>query len=101
MDEIDRMETLGLSVTQWAGTRFWDAADFSAMLRLRKWKDNVRKHDSKKRYLTRQRCECCGQKQKRQLNRHHPWNELKPHDRRPPGTVRVLCKQYHQEAEAT
>lgn len=94
MDEIDQMEALGLPVERWAGARIWDSLDFLAMLRLRKWKQNVRGHDSTRGQYVLQACEHCGLKQKRQLSRHHVWDELHPHASRD-GKVTVLCKPCH------
>ena len=97
MDKIDCMEKMGLPVTRWAGLRIWNAIDYLNMLRLRKWKQNVRDHDRRKHRYRLKKCVRCGKKQ--HLNRHHQWSKLKPHDRRS-GLVDVVCPKCHRKAEA-
>ncbi len=97
VDEIDLMESWGMPVTRLAGARIWDSLDFLAMLRLRQWKQNVRGHDSSRRRYPLRECAVCGLRDKRQLQRHHPWEKLEPHDSRR-GLVVVLCKPCHATA---
>ena len=95
MDKIDCMEAMGMPIIRWAGTRIWNAEDFLGMLRLRGWKQNVRKRDGRKRALALKLCERCGQTNN--LNRHHEWDKIYFSVSRR-DKVGVLCKRCHLKA---